>query len=246
MILFRSWLLYSLRRVEISIRGLEEAAIIRGFIVILLQPRPARTSKPKKKKDAEILEGLGKPLPPAPKARPILKKLAAAHLKLVVSNPEPEPSNRLLSTKRAPPDPDGERASQAIGAKSLLLEIIRRAAFDWVLYRSSRRMDQKALAEDAYTWLFVEEPGHPNWKIRKEEGKELTSFLSICEQLELDPEKIRGYVRKLTPNRVMSSGRPPENSRPGEALMHVEIHTSIPQTGGIYDFDYLVTGFDLD
>jgi hypothetical protein len=245
MILLRSWLLYTLRRVEISIRAFPEAQVVRGFILVLCSPRPVRVRQPKQT-EGEVLEGLGRPLPPAPKARPLLKKLAAPHLKLVVSNSTPEPSNRSLSTKRAPPDPDGERISQAIGAKSLLLEIVRRAAFDWVLYRGSRRLDQKALAEDAYTWLFVEGPGHPNWKIRKEEGKELTSFLSICEQLDLDPEKLRGYVRNLTPNRVMSSGRPPENSRPGDATIYVEVHANVPHSEGAYDFDSLMLGFELD
>jgi hypothetical protein len=149
-----------------------------------------------------------------------------------------------VEARRAPPDPIGEQASQASGARSLLLEIVRRAAFDWVLYRSSRRIDQKLLAEDAYTWIFLENEDHPHWKIRIAEGKQLTSFICICEQLDVDAERLRGYIRNLTPNRVMSSGRPPENSRPGESTMDVKIHADVVDTGGEYDFDSLLVPFD--
>lgn len=244
MILLQSWLLYTLRRVERCSSALPEGQDVRALIVLLCSPAPPKKSKQTK---VEIPEGLGRPLPPAPKARPLLNKLRGkAHLRLVVVNENPEPSVYTPITKRTPPDPVGEQASQASGAKSLLLEIVRRAAFDWVLYRSSRRLDQKALAEDAYVWLFVEGPGHPNWKIRKEEDKELTSFLCICEQLDIDPEKLRNYVRALTPNKVMSSGRPPENSRPGEGTIHVEVHANVPHSGGAYDFDSLMLSFDFD
>jgi hypothetical protein len=99
------------------------------------------------------------------------------------------------------------------GCKVLLLEVVRRAAYDWVLYRTSRRMLHKKLAEDAYTWLFEEGPGHPNWIERERTGKFITSFIAICNELDLDADTVRSYVRKLTVKNVMSVGRPAEYRR---------------------------------
>lgn len=99
------------------------------------------------------------------------------------------------------------------GCKSLLLEIIRRAAYDWVLYRTSRRLIQKKLAEQAYHWLFLEERNTPEWNERDESDKYITSFLAICEALELDPDSVRTHIKKLTPKNVMSVGRPAEYRR---------------------------------
>lgn len=237
-----AWLLCALREVESSLA----AYPVVGRVRILIRrveafarplPRP-RAKKPQKK----LPEGLGRELPPPPRARPLHARLRG-HLHLVVSNPHPEPSRG----SRLPPDPVGEQARQASGSRSLLLEIVRRAAFDWVLYRASSRIDQRMLAEDAYTWLFLEEPGHPNWKLRAAEDKQLTSFLSICEQLDVDVERMRRYIRTLTPNRVMSSGRPPENSRPGDHTPDIEVHASVPEAkGGAYDFDGLMLTFDFE
>jgi hypothetical protein len=99
------------------------------------------------------------------------------------------------------------------GCKSLLLEIIRRAAYDWVLYRTSRRMVQRKLAEQAFHWLFVEDGTGEDKKEREDSEKYITSFLAICEALDLDPESVRKHVRKLTPKNVMSVGRPAEYRR---------------------------------
>lgn len=117
------------------------------------------------------------------------------------------------------PDPapmrvDHPLAAQEVnGCKALLLEIIRRAAYDWVLYRTSERLPQKKLAQDAYLWLFFEEPGHQNWIERQMSQKGITSFLSICEMLDLDPGAVRVQIRKLTVKNVMSVGRPAEYRR---------------------------------
>lgn len=102
---------------------------------------------------------------------------------------------------------------EILGSKTLLLEVVRRAAYDWVLYRTSRRFLNKKLAEDAYVWLFVESPGHANWIEREKQGKSITSFLSICSELDLDVEQVRMYVRRLTVKNVMSVGRPAEYRR---------------------------------
>lgn len=117
-------------------------------------------------------------------------------------------------------------AQEINGCKVLLLEVVRRAAYDWVLYRTSRRMLHKKLAEDAYLWLFVEAPGHPNWVERDRVGKHITSFMAICSELDLDADTVRSYVRKLTVKNVMSIGRPAEYRRrstcpPGMEEEHV-------------------------
>jgi len=132
---------------------------------------------------------------------------------------------------------------EAEGARALLLEVVRRAAYDWVLYRSSRRIDQRQLAEDAYTWLFSEEEGHPNWALRHAEHKDITAFLNICQELDLDVCRVRNYIKNLTPNKVMSSGRPPENGRATDHSPAVEIHANIPYPDGCadsFDFDSLI------
>jgi hypothetical protein len=111
-----------------------------------------------------------------------------------------------------PTDP-GQLGQEISGCKTLLLEIIRRAAYDWVLYRSSRKMAHKVLADSAYTWIFVEDCDHPDWRERSAEGKALTSFDSICMHLDLQPEVVRSYIQKLQPKNVMSIGRPAEYRR---------------------------------
>jgi hypothetical protein len=68
----------------------------------------------------------------------------------------------------------------------------------------------KQIAEEAFTWLFEEEPGHPWWAKRERHGCMLTSLLSICEQLDLDPEYVRERIRKLTVQQIMLAGRPAE------------------------------------
>lgn len=109
-------------------------------------------------------------------------------------------------------DPDlAETVAEASRARALLLELIRRAAHDWVLYRTSRRMDQRELAQDAYTWLFEEGPGHIWWESRRGEGRQLTAFLGICDLLELDPDFVRERVKQMTPHGIKMAGRPAEN-----------------------------------
>ena len=123
-----------------------------------------------------------------------------------------EMSDADLEVSRRDRDEDLQRQT-VNGCKTLLLEIIRRAAYDWVLYRTSRRMTQRVLAENAYRWLFVEGPDTPDWAERQKEGKHITSFESICECLDLDPETVRKHVRRITPKNVMSVGRPAEYRR---------------------------------
>jgi len=176
--------------------------------------------------DAKIHE----PLRPAYKRRaPIAKhivvlKEALARLEQLLPQPPKKPPKRRVpkvvvrrhgvqgpwpEMQPLSRDP-GQRDQEVTGCKMLLLEIIRRAAYDWVLYRLSSRLVQKVLAEQAFTWIFVEAPEHRDWNERIMEGKELTSFSSICMHLDLQPEQVRAYVKRLQPRNVMSVGRPAE------------------------------------
>jgi len=101
-------------------------------------------------------------------------------------------------------------AAFAERARTLLIDVIRRASHDWVLYRTSRRMDQRDLAHEAYVWLFEEDEDHPWTALRKRGGTELTSFLSICEIIDVDPDFARAQIRKLTVRDVKMAGRPPD------------------------------------
>lgn len=175
--------------------------------------------------------------PPRPARAPRRKR----HLTLVKPEPVPvELETQESFRKPAPPDPIGDKMREAEGARALLLEIVRRAAYDWVLYRASTRIDQKALAEDAYTWLFLEDEDHPHWTIREDDDKEITGFFAICDALDLGVERVRAWIRKLTPNRVMSSGRPPENSRASDHSPNITLHTKMDGGGGPGE------GIDLD
>lgn len=115
-----------------------------------------------------------------------------------------------------------------MNCRVLLLEIVRRAAYDWVLYRNSRRLENRKLANDAYTWLFVEGPGHPHWKQRKTDGYDAFSFISICELLGLDLEEVRARLRTITTRDIQTRGRPPTRRLPsprteGDYIETVEI-----------------------
>ena len=129
--------------------------------------------------------------------------------------PEREQPSVITSALEVPRrDRDPALVQQEInGCKRLLLEIIRRAAYDWVLYRTSGRILHRKLAEQAFTWLFVEDVYSSDWKERVKSEKYITSFMAICEALELDPESVRTHIRRLTPKNVMSVGRPAEYRR---------------------------------
>jgi hypothetical protein len=164
--------------------------------------------------------------------------LAKAERLLTSLPPAPRGKLLVLPTRSSPPPPSDEEKSawdpedgarealaeldfsdkellqQTVnGCKALLLEIIRRASYDWVLYRTSRRMMQRVLADQAYKWLFLEGPGTADWEHRRRDGKDVTSFVSICEGLDLDPDIVRKHIKRLTPKNVTSIGRPAEYRR---------------------------------
>jgi len=127
------------------------------------------------------------------------------------------------------------RLREAEGAQTLLLEIIRRAAQDWVLYRDSKRADQRELADEAFVWLFVEDEDHPHWQLRIENDTQFTSFLSICDSLNLDPDWVRSHVRRLTPEKIKSLGR-----RPSTTAKRPIVEESASEFSISLDYDALI------
>ena len=126
--------------------------------------------------------------------------------------------------------------------KALMLEIIRRAAHDWVLYRQHRKMGMRELARDAYIWLFEEKRGHQYDRERQgasfldasgekiKGARILTGFLSICDVLDLDPKTVRARVKKMDARSIISSGRPPQVRRPAqdvESLPECELTVNV-------------------
>ncbi len=112
-----------------------------------------------------------------------------------------------------PYSPDADPLLESGNCRALLLEIVRRAAYDWVLYRMSSKLHMRVLADSAFQWLFVEHPDSALWEQREDAGKELTGFVSICEMLELDPDRVRARIRMLTERDIMGAGRPAEKRK---------------------------------
>lgn len=151
-------------------------------------------------------------------------------LRLVHSTPSVEKGSEEAASAW---EPASQR--EVSKCKALLLEVLRRAAHDWILYRQHHKMGFRELAEDAYIWLFEEEEGHSHWRLRttcmltNSEGKLvkapkiLTSFLAICEALDLDPDVVRKRVRKMDVKTIMSAGRPAESRRSKPPKEKVEL-----------------------
>lgn len=154
-------------------------------------------------------------------------------------DPEPPASLARIVQEAARPEPrDEELLLQEInGCKTLLLEIIRRAAYDWVLYRGKTRLDQRDLANTAYRWLFEEEEGTVDWHERMREKKYITSFIAICEGLDLDPDTVRKHIKRLTPKNVMSVGRPAEYRRRDVFADKGSSEESYSLPDGLVDYD---------
>ena len=124
---------------------------------------------------------------------------------------------------------DPEPLWEASRCRALLLEIIRRAIHDWVLYRQHERLELKQRASNAYTWLFEESPGHSQWEERKkaqffvvdDDGqtktatgvRTLTSFLAICDAVGMSPDLVRERARNMTVKSIMHAGRPAERRK---------------------------------
>jgi hypothetical protein len=187
----------------------------------------------KKVSTEDVLETLMSALrpPKIPEAVRRSKIPPAALVQLIEDIDEADPSDW-------DPEPSIER--EAKRCQALLLEIVRRAAHDWVLYRHHSNLEKRALANQAYTWLFEEEPGHTSWKerdralfrLRADKGEDvlevgtrrLTSFLSICEIVGIDPDAVRARARKMTPESITRTGRHAERRKPAQDTSTIEAH----------------------
>jgi len=135
-------------------------------------------------------------------------------------------------------EPASER--EVSRCKALLLEVLRRAAHDWVLYRQHRKLDKRELARDAYVWLFEEDEHHPYRRDRLNAvfpgradrgARVLTSFQSVCENLDLDPETVRACIKKMDARSIIASGRPPQQrypAREAEELLECSVPLEVP------------------
>lgn len=208
-------------------QGFEVA--LEGLLALYAPPKPPAPRRPRAKRA------------PRPKiaARPLIARPAR------VPKREPEPELELNPGEQESPW-DPEPLYEASRCQALLMEVIRRAAHDWVLYRQHHRLELKMLAEQAYVWLFEEEPGHPAWKEREralfkveEEyskqtlvevgSRRLTSFISICEACNLDPEAVRERAREMTVESIMRTGRHIERRklRANAESMSIETHSVV-------------------
>jgi len=82
--------------------------------------------------------------------------------------------------------PDGHQE------KLLLASIIRRAAYDIALYKTSASLSKRRLYAEAHAWMFTDDLDrvHPDDRF--------TSFLNICMLLDQDPATIRRKSLRLT------------------------------------------------
>lgn len=148
--------------------------------------------------------------PPSIPPSPLIEKAAAPPESVQLNDWDPETHDAFMD------------ASQC---RALLLEVIRRSAHDWVLYRNTRK-PERVYAMEAYIWLFEEKPGHPWWELRQLEGEPFLSFLNVCEVLDLDPDVVRARVREMTIRDITGTGRPAERRR---------LHKEYP---GVEDFEF--------
>jgi hypothetical protein len=127
------------------------------------------------------------------------------------------------SEEGSPWDPETPVERLEVGrCRALLLEVLRRAIHDWILYRNHSKLEMRQRAESAFIWLFLEGPGHAWWDQRRREGTTITAFLTICDLLDLDPGYVRRTAKKTTVKQIMTAGRPAERRRPQKEVQYAE------------------------
>lgn len=108
--------------------------------------------------------------------------------------------------------------------KALLLEIVKRAIHDWILYRGHSEITKATYAHDAYYWLFVEDEQHPSFKERIKNKSTITSFVVICELTDLQPKSLREHIKTLKVSDIMGTGRPVEHRRRTSDDINIDHH----------------------
>ena len=164
------------------------------------EPRPMRARRTRKRRKAR------KVAPPLATGELPTQAELDAFEQVSAWDPDERPLERPYS-------PDSDPLLEAGSCRALLLEIVRRAAYDWVLYRTSSKLVKRLLAENAFHWLFVEAPDTPAWNQRTQTGKELTSFEAVCDAVGVDPDRVRRRIKLLTERDIMGAGRPAERRK---------------------------------
>lgn len=106
-----------------------------------------------------------------------------------------------------------------VGYRALWMKVIIRAAFDWVSYRDSTKLDKLKDAESGYRWIF-------------EDSELFNSFETICQLVDLPMDKVRRWAMSLTKEHVAK-------------IEHLE-RESPNQTAIIEAQRRLIAGFDED
>jgi len=75
------------------------------------------------------------------------------------------------------------------GICAFWIKVVTRAAFDWVSYKESNKVDLKKLADEAYKWLFL--PSNMS-----------NSFEEVCSMLDLEVGTVRKWVQSLTKDQI--------------------------------------------
>jgi hypothetical protein len=100
-----------------------------------------------------------------------------------------KPNIFLVHSRRTQWDFQHSSSDRYVGYRALWLKVIIRAAFDWVTYRDSTKLENFKEAQMASKWLF--EPSElPN------------SFENVCQMVDLPPEKMRFWAKNLSKEQV--------------------------------------------
>lgn len=85
----------------------------------------------------------------------------------------------------------GDVVERYVGYRALWMKVVIRAAFDWITYRDSLKLEQKKEAEKAYRWLF-----QPSCLFN--------SFENVCELfLGRTPDTVRQRILLMTKEHVI-------------------------------------------
>ncbi len=211
--------------------ALQKTQMACGIITDLaLVPDPANDLQWALERMVAALSGITEALKPAPpklrvvKANPKLRVVKAKKVNgHVLKISATERALDLLESEWDPPSTVSRIESSR--CRALLLEIIKRAIHDWVLYKSHSELTKATYAREAYVWLFEEEEDHPDFAERKKHGTTITSFIVICEVTDLRPEELRSHIKRLKVSDVMGTGRPAERRRLPSEEVCIEQHS---------------------
>lgn len=99
------------------------------------------------------------------------------------------PPKNVSFTKRTVWELNQRSCDRYVGYRALWMKVIIRAAFDWVSYRDSNKLELRKIADSSYHWIF-------------EPNRLFNSFENVCQLVGLAPSTIRSWVRTLTKEHV--------------------------------------------